>query len=176
MEETGSEEPVLKALKQNFLFEALDRQEIKALADEIWLEQIPAGSVIVREGDEADALYMVVLGGVNVHKRNGQFLSYLGPGGFFGEMALFTNTAKRTADCRTALDTTCAVVRKEVLYHYCDANPGAGLKIYRAIIRTLVARLTITTADLATLMSAQIQSQEQVDFVVARAKAKKNQP
>ena len=166
---------VAQALRKNFLFEKLTEQEIGLLGAEVWLEHIPAKSVIVRENDEADALYLVVEGGVNVTKKDGRFLAYLGRDGFFGEMAIFTEGAKRTATCETALDTTFAVVRKDVFNQYCDANPGAALKIYRAIIRTMAERLQATSADLAVLMAAQVRQQGDVDSIVERAKRRKKQ-
>src|SRR5690606_13308863 len=125
-------------------------------AQELWVEMLPEGSLVVREGDEADALYLVISGGVQVRQKD-QFLSYLGPGGFFGEMALFTEGLKRTAHCVAGTDTTCVVIRKDVLHQFCDREPKAGLKIYRAIIRALSERLQATSADLAMLMSTQVK-------------------
>jgi CRP-like cAMP-binding protein len=165
---------VHKALRATFLFASLDDDEVSALADEVWLEQIPSGSVIVREGDDADALYVVVDGGVNVTKADGQFLAYLGPGGFFGEMALFLSGSKRSATCVSNADTTCVIVREPVLTRFCSERPAAGLKIYRAIIRTLAERLQSTSADLAYLMGAQVKRQAAVDALVSSAKATKD--
>ncbi len=168
-----SEIEVGPALRRNFLFASLSDDEIAALAAEVWLETIPGHSVIVRENEDADALYLVVDGGVNVTKQDGRFLAYLGKDGFFGEMAIFTEGAKRTATCETAIDTTFAVVRKDVFEQYCDANPQAALKIYRAIIRTMAERLQATSADLAALMAAQVKSQSDIDSIVERARRKK---
>jgi CRP-like cAMP-binding protein len=161
-----------KALRGNFLFEALDEEELSALIDVIWPEAIPAGSVIVREGDDADALYLIVSGGVNVLKADGSFLSFLGAGGFFGEMALFSERARRSATCITTLDTTCAIIRKEDLHRFCDQHRGAGIKIYRSIIRVLSERLQATSADLAALMQAQIKSQASISSLVEKTRRK----
>lgn len=166
------QEQVAEALRKNFLFVDLDEAEIGKLAEEVWLERIPSRSIIVRENDGADALYLVVEGGVNVTKE-GRFLAYLGKDGFFGEMALFTEGSKRTASCETAIDTTFAVIRKDVFTHYCDANPTTALKVYRAIIRTMAERLQATSADLAALMAAQVRSQSDVSSMVERARKKK---
>ncbi len=170
---TPAPEDVVSALRSNPLFSDLADAHLEALADEVWLEEIPGGSVIVREGEEADALYVVVKGGVNVTKAGGQFLAFLGPGGFFGEMALFLANSKRSATCVSSEDTTCAIIRSPVLHQYCSDLPTAGLIIYRAIIRTLAERLQSTSADLAYLMSAQVRRQAAVDEMVEQAKAKK---
>lgn len=163
---------VSKALKQNFLFAVLNDEQVGALARQVWIERIPARSVIVREGDEADALYVVVSGGVNVTKGDGQFLAFLGPGGFFGEMALFMEGSKRSANCESTVDTTCVVVRKDTLDAFCNARPDAGLAIYRVIIKTLAERLQSTSADLAFLMGAQVRRQPQIDSIVKAARAR----
>jgi CRP-like cAMP-binding protein len=161
---------VASALHSNPLFEELNDQQLENLAGEVWLETIPGGSVIVREGEEADALYVVVNGGVNVTKAGGQFLAFLGPGGFFGEMALFLANARRSATCVSSEDTTCAIIRSPVLHRYCNDWPDAGLIVYRAIIRTLAERLQSTSADLAYLMGAQVRDQARVDQVVEATK------
>jgi CRP-like cAMP-binding protein len=161
---------VRRALGSTFLFATLSEEQLGSLAAQVWLERLPSGSVIVREGDEAESLYVVVEGGVNVLKGDGQFLAFLGPGGFFGEMALFMDQSRRSATCQATVDTTCVVVRKHVLEQFCDARPDAGLVIYRAIIRTLAERLQNTSADLAYLMSAQVRQQSAVSSIVEKAK------
>ena len=63
------------------------------------------GEVIVRQGDAADAFYLVRLGFVKVTERasgGDHVLTYLGRGGYFGEMGLLGGGV-RTATC-TALD------------------------------------------------------------------------
>lgn len=170
---TTPTQQVEQALRRNFLFASLADDEIGTLAQEVWLEEIPARSIIVRENDDADALYLVVKGGVNVTKADGRFLAYLGRDGFFGEMAIFTEGARRTATCETALDTTFAILRRDVLDAYCAKYPVAAAKIYKSIIRTMGDRLQATSADLAMLMSTQVQAQSGVDDVVEKAKKKR---
>jgi CPA2 family monovalent cation:H+ antiporter-2 len=59
------------------------------------------GERIIRRGDQADALYLISKGEVEV-TVNGRRLDTRGPGEFFGEMALLSGD-RRTADV-TALD------------------------------------------------------------------------
>jgi len=169
----STHDELVAILKANHLFADLDDIAIAELASKIWLETVPAGSKLVREGDPADSLYMVIQGGINVQKANGQFLSYLGTGGFFGEMGLYSTGLQRTADCVSAVDTTVAIIQKKILMDFCDANPSAGLRIYRAIATTLVERLQATSADLATLMGSQVKKQDDVAAMVERARKKK---
>lgn len=50
--------------------------------------EFPAGAVIVRRGQPGDCMYFVASGEVEVQLQPGSVI--LGPGGFFGEMALLT--------------------------------------------------------------------------------------
>jgi CRP-like cAMP-binding protein/Fe-S-cluster-containing hydrogenase component 2 len=88
--------PVLASMPQDF---------IDYLRDRIELIRYTPGEVIVRQGDAADAFYLVRLGFVKVTERHpggDLVLMYLGRGAFFGEMGLLGGGV-RTATC-TALD------------------------------------------------------------------------
>lgn len=165
-------EDLRHALHANFLFQQLSGDEIKSLAESVQVKDYEGGTVIVREGDTADTLYLVVAGNVNVMKGNDQFLAMLGRDGFFGEMGLFAEGAKRSANCVAATLTTCALIDKIHLYDFCEQRPEIGVKIYRAIITTLAERLQSTSADLAMLMSAQVRTQHHVEDMVTRQKLK----
>src|SRR5262249_47607690 len=47
---------------------------------------LPAGEAVVRQGDQADSVYVLATGGVVVD-RNGTVIDRLGPGQVFGEIA-----------------------------------------------------------------------------------------
>ena len=170
--QASSEADTRRVLQANFLFCDLSSEELSTLLEHIWLENIPAGSTIVHEGSEARELFLIIEGGVNVTKAPGQFLSYLGRNGFFGEMALFSECATRTASCTATSNTTCAVIRKHDLEAFCEREPRAGMKIYKAMVRALSQRLEATSADLATLMKAHIRSQSDISSIVEKAKRK----
>jgi CRP-like cAMP-binding protein len=172
---TESEAKVREALRKNFLFKALEESEIDALLGEVQLRRYDEGAFIVKEDDDADSLFLVVEGTVNVMKASGQFLAALGSTGFFGEMGLFVEGSKRTAHCIAASTTVCAIVDKNALDRYCDARPASGLKILRAITRALSDRLRATSADLAMAMSTRVRPQAEVTSIVEAARAKKKQ-
>ena len=70
----------------------------------------PAGMVVVRAGEEADSMFLIVAGEVEVFLRlNGHLekrLTTLGAGMSFGEMAM-VNRERRTADIRAVVDIVC---------------------------------------------------------------------
>jgi CRP-like cAMP-binding protein/Fe-S-cluster-containing dehydrogenase component len=83
--------------------------------ERVQLLRLNPGEVIFRQGDQADAFYMVRVGFVKVSQNQPggeQVLAYLGPGGYFGEIGLLSDLPElpawapagvRTATC-TALD------------------------------------------------------------------------
>ena len=154
------------ALRHNFLFAELTHNELQHLGLETSVQQLADAAVIVREGEPADALFVVVSGGVNVVKANGQYLAFLGPGGFFGEMGLFIPGASRSASCVATGPTTCILLHRDGLIRHARQQPGVALKVYGAIIRALSERLQATSSDLALLMSHQVRPQPEVTRLV----------
>lgn len=87
------------------MFASLTPEFIDTLRDRVELVRYNKDDVIVRQGDLADAFYLVRIGFVKVTEKysDGELvLAYLGRGGYFGEMGLL-GEGRRTATC-TALD------------------------------------------------------------------------
>lgn len=87
------------------MFATLTPEFIDTLRDRVELIRYNKGDVIVRQGDLADAFYLVRIGFIKVteqHSDGELVLAYLGRGGYFGEMGLL-GEGRRTATC-TALD------------------------------------------------------------------------
>lgn len=167
---------ILLRLQANYLFAGLDADAVAQLARQIDVIETATGQAVVREGEPADASFVVLSGGVNVTKAHGQYLAYLGPGGFFGEMALWMPDARRSADCIAQASTRCVRLSKACLRAFCSAHPASGLVIYGTIIKTLAERLQATSSDLAPFMGGQIQSQARVADVVEHAHRAARQP
>ncbi len=90
-------------LAKSAIFGPLDAKTREALADRFVAEEYKDGHFIVEEGDKGEALYMIRDGSVEVQtKKNGRdiTLAKLGPGEFFGEVALISNQ-KRTASVKS---------------------------------------------------------------------------
>jgi CRP-like cAMP-binding protein len=83
------------------LFQGLNRKERRALApraDEVELEE---GRVIVREGEWPYEFFAIEEGTAEV-RRGDQLLAELGPGDFFGEMALVGDTRRNATVVATS--------------------------------------------------------------------------
>ena len=84
------------------LLAGLDRKElgeVGRLADEI---SLPEGRVVAREGTTGEEFFVIIDGTVRI-ERAGQHLADLGPGDFFGELAMLGKVPRTaTATCTTA--------------------------------------------------------------------------
>jgi cAMP-dependent protein kinase regulator len=85
------------------LFVTVSDQELDNIANHLKQERFPAGEVVIREGEEGDIFYILERGKVSVwridERQVEQKIDELGPGQYFGEVALVSN-APRNATVR----------------------------------------------------------------------------
>jgi CRP/FNR family transcriptional regulator, cyclic AMP receptor protein len=84
------------ALARSPLFRGLGRRELVELAKVTEDMEVEAGKALAREGEIGQEFFVIVDGEVSVTK-DGQELRKLGPGDFFGEIALIWESPRRTA-------------------------------------------------------------------------------
>ncbi|GAB4292615.1 MAG: hypothetical protein Kow0090_06590 [Myxococcota bacterium] len=80
------------------LFSDMGKTAFKRLLDEVDHIIVQPGSDVVVEGERGDSLYIILEGSVEILKIVGEAevpLAELGPGDFFGEMALLGNTERQ---------------------------------------------------------------------------------
>ena len=83
------------------IFAKLESRSLEAVATLARVVAVPAGTVIVREGEPAESFYVIVSGTVNV-ERLGRFVRSMSDGGFLGEVALIEGSERTaTATCKT---------------------------------------------------------------------------
>ena len=95
-----------EVLRGSHLFDALGALEFDEVVAQVEVIDTSGGEVIITEGEEADALYIVLEGAVQVFSRNRQLdeivLARLEGGRFFGEQALLPNSSgRRNASVRS---------------------------------------------------------------------------
>ena len=99
---------------------------------------VPAGALVIREGEVGDAAYIVRSGKLRVFRTVGatsQTLRELGPGDVFGETAIFAATP-RTASVVVVEDAEMIVVTRGVI----DQELASMQPWLAAFVRTLAAR------------------------------------
>jgi len=105
LDKSYRERALAQHLRSVPILSGLDDKFIEQLRNRVELERFDAGDVIVKQGDMADAFYLIRVGCVRVsqtHPGGEMVLTYLSRGEYFGEMGLLKG-GKRTAQC-TALD------------------------------------------------------------------------
>jgi CRP-like cAMP-binding protein len=100
---------VVDALARVPLLSGLDKRHLERLAKDFSDRTFPAGSVVVREGDEHGVGFFIVADGEAVASVDGNEVSKLGPGSHFGEIALISDRV-RTATVTATTELHCYVM------------------------------------------------------------------
>lgn len=91
------------------MLSSLDRRHLEKLAKDFSDRTFPAGSVVVREGDDHGIGFFIVADGEAVASIGGTEVSRIGPGSHFGEVALISDRV-RTATVTAVTDLHCYVM------------------------------------------------------------------
>jgi CRP/FNR family cyclic AMP-dependent transcriptional regulator len=113
------------------LFAGCSRAELRELAlvaDELDLRE---GRILVREGRPGREFFILVDGNVRVSK-GGRKLAELGPGDWFGEIALLTNTP-RTATVTATSPIRVLVVTDRAFRRVVELMPTIALKVLASL-------------------------------------------
>jgi CRP-like cAMP-binding protein len=102
------------------LFARCSKRELQIVARHAETAEFPAGAELVVEGEPGDAFFIVLEGDV-VLRRGGRKVGTLGPGDYFGELALL-DPAPRSATATTTTDVRVAVL---------------GARMFRTLLREL---------------------------------------
>ena len=114
------------------LFEGLPPEQLERIAG--WLEPIdvPAEWHLLNQGSYPDGFFVVLEGTVRI-ERNGDPVAELGPGEFFGEIALLEDN-KRTATVATATRVRAAVMDQADFFEMTAEIPAISKRITDAAI------------------------------------------
>ena len=130
---------IVERLRDTPLFGGLDEAQLHRLVEMGEILDLAPGGILIREGDEADALYVVLAGEMDVTKRAGRSeipVARVGPGALQGEIAALEGGRR--------LASVTAIGQAEVLRIPVSAVRellGAGPDVALAVIRTAVTRL-----------------------------------
>lgn len=111
---------------------------------------IPAGQPIFQEGEKSRVSYIIQEGKVRIFRKvYGREITFatLGPGDFFGEMAMLNNR-RRSATAEAVLETKLLAFDKAAFEKLIASNFGVALRI----IRTLALRLQETDTLIENLL------------------------
>jgi len=140
-EHAGARAPLVTMLQALDLFEGASRATLEALAEELTPEHALAGTVVIREGDEADDLFLVETGHLDVTTVAKGHVGELTEGHYFGEIGLL-HKIPRTAT--VTADADCELYRMPGESFLRLLNEGASQSA--SLVNNLQARLASTSA------------------------------
>ena len=117
------------------MFEACSRKELQLigrLAEDV---KVKDGRELVREGSTGREFFVIVDGEANV-SRNGRKVATLGPGSYFGELALLQN-APRNATITAASDMEVVVLGQREFLGLLNQVPALSIKVLKGMASRL---------------------------------------
>lgn len=122
-------QPVIELLLRSPLFAALSRPGLEQLANTSTRISVSAGEDLVAQGEKANALYVIVDGGVKVTAHEPgtgeRHIADLDAGDYFGEIGLLEN-APRNATCTAVTDGSMLRIDGEAFLAAVHEAPHAG--------------------------------------------------
>jgi CRP/FNR family transcriptional regulator, cyclic AMP receptor protein len=155
-------------LKKYRVFNGLSDAQVLQISDIIHVKSFKKDEMISREGEEGDALYLLLKGSVEISKSltlmvgrgnvdtREKSLIHLHAEDFpyFGEMAILRDGCRRSASVRTRENSTVAIIRRDDLLNLCDHDTGLGYLIFVNIAKRLAIHLDKANQDIAKLTTA----------------------
>jgi signal transduction histidine kinase len=129
----------LEALRATPIFEEVPEEQLRHLAAQAIPMSLEAGEYLIIEGDQADDMFVVVSGELDVTKKSGGSdvpLARVGPGAIQGELAALAR-GTRMASVRAATKAEVLRIPYQAVRDLLSGGPDAAL----GIIRTVIGRL-----------------------------------
>ncbi len=124
-------------LKRTPLFSALDLDLLLTIADKLGFVMFDPGDYIFVAGEEANRMYFIVKGQVEIQSVHQQSICTLGTGDFFGEESLFNNKPRAYA-AFTPIETQVLTLSRTNLYTIMSECPSVAigfLQVYTSVLQ-----------------------------------------
>jgi len=134
------------------LFQGLKLDDLRALGARTEVRELPADTMLIKQGDPADSLLAILKGKVKVYlvDANGQefVVDVRGAGGYVGEMML--DDKPRSAWVKTLEPSSFAVIPRNEFKALLMANPELSLQVIKNLIRLARGHNIRTLEDVRT--------------------------
>lgn len=163
----------LNELSLFHIFRDLGDEKLAKVREIIEVKKWAADEVVIQDGEQGDTLYLLLDGEVAVTKalvlrmsrqevdqtdKSFLILSSAPHPTFgkpiFGEMALFSESSKRTATVKTTCASTLGVIYREPFFNLCESDMEIGYRISNTIAVMLSERLDKANQDVLNLTTA----------------------
>jgi CRP/FNR family cyclic AMP-dependent transcriptional regulator len=128
-------DPKLEHLAQVQMFSSLNKKELRLISKAADIVDLKAGTEIVTEGTIGHEFYLVLAGDATV-RRNGRKIATLGPGSYFGELALL-DRGPRSATVVADTDMEVVIISQREFMAVLDQVPPVSQKL----LASMAARL-----------------------------------
>ncbi|MCG8670041.1 MAG: Crp/Fnr family transcriptional regulator, partial [Pseudomonadales bacterium] len=141
---------IMSKLRNIELFEKLTDEELSTLESLAVTRSYPKNTVLINEGDQANAMYFIDSGKVRVYVSDDQgkefILNTMGEGEYFGELSLLDDE-KRSASVITTEKAAFSIIYKEDFTGAIMQNPALAL----SLMKNLTGRVRQLTDNIKTL-------------------------
>lgn len=135
----------IELLDKIALFKGCTKQELELLLGLFQERQVKPNTVIFAEKMAAEAVYLIKNGAVriSVFSPEGEDvqLLFLGPGDFFGELALLQEET-RVVNARTVTQTDLLYLSRKDFHALIDLEPRIGSRVLLAVGKLLAMRIS----------------------------------
>ena len=131
------------ALRRVKILAGLSDPQLERLAQAMESQRVPQWSVVVKQGERGDTMYLILEGELRVRLMVGEketILSNLGAGDFFGDMSLFDH-GPRSADVVANVDSTVLKISATKFEELAHQSPDLAAPFLMATVKTLAARI-----------------------------------
>jgi CRP-like cAMP-binding protein len=129
---------IAAGLRKSALLKGLNDRALNRLAHYALVRKLAKDAVVVTRGEKGVGFFVILEGHVQARK-GGKALATLGPGDFFGELALFDNRP-RSADVVALEPTTVVVLSRWEFWGFAQNQP----EVLRTILQVMSRRLEQT--------------------------------
>lgn len=127
----ASSDPKVDLIASVPLFHGLGRRELEQIAQLVDEVDIPAGKVLMRQGETGAEMFVVATGSVRI-ERNGRHIRDAGPGTAIGEMALLSE-GPRTATVTAVGPTRILLAGHREFHQLMEQHPTIQLAILNGV-------------------------------------------
>ncbi len=133
---------MIELLQRLPIFSSLNKKEIKFLTEIARSIEYPPDTILLREGDRGNCLYIILEGRLEILKSLGTTGEYVlgvrGPGEYIGEMYLFNPERARTASVRSVCPVHLLQISTEDFQALLDRRPDLEYSLACGITQRLI--------------------------------------
>jgi CRP-like cAMP-binding protein len=122
-------------LRELPLFQGVSDAGLERIARSVGEIVCAPGQVLALPGDPGSGMFVILEGEVSVDARGGRF--ELGPGDFFGELALLNPDTERVARVRATTEVRCLGLPRGDALALVESEPALALTMLRELARRL---------------------------------------